>query len=408
MKKKLTNNLGLKILSLIIAFLIWLVIINIEDPAIIGTFEGIPVEVINEDALESEDKAYDIIDGDVVDIEVKGKRSVIEKLSRANFEATADLSQLSVVNAVEINVSVLGYSEQVEITQQSVSTMKVSLEDVVTKTFRVDIIEKGSLVEGYYINEKTASPNMIEVTGAESIIEKIKEVTVVVDISNADESFTISSTPQIYDHNGTLMDPEKMELNSEEFDITVNLLRTKTVKLFLNLEGEPASDFTYVSFEYEPKEVEIAGTEEELAKVPNISGTYNIDDARADIEDEVNIADFIEQDVILIDDNQNAVINVDIEALEKKDFTFNTSGIEVRNLPENMTLEYDNPGPLIVKASGLAEEIAKVNKNSLNPYIDLEKLEGNSGMISVMFDPEEGNVNFSDVKVLISLKKRKD
>ena len=178
MKKKLTNNLGLKILSLVIAFLMWLIIVNIEDPAITGTFEGIPVEVINEEALESEEKAYDVIGGDVVDIEVKGKRSIIEKLGRSSFKATADLSQLSIVNAVEINVSVPGYLDEVEITHQSVSTMKVSLEDVVTEQFRVDIIERGSLAEGYYINEKTARPNIMQVRGAESIINKIKEVNV--------------------------------------------------------------------------------------------------------------------------------------------------------------------------------------------------------------------------------------
>lgn len=406
MRKKLTNNLGLKILSLIIAFLMWLVIINVEDPAIVGTFEGIPVEVINEDVLESEDKAYDIIDGDVVDIEVKGKRSIIEKLSRSNFEAKADLSQLSVVNAVEINVSVPGHSDEVEITQQSVSTMKVSLEDVVTETFRVDINERGILAEGYYINEKTARPNIIKVRGAESIIKKIKEVKVYVDISNADGSFNITSIPQIYDHNDSLMDSEKMELSHEEIDITINMLLTKMVKLFINIEGEPARDFRLVNFEYEPKEVEIAGTEEELAKVPTISGIYNIDYARADIEGEVNIADFIKQDVILIDENQNAVINVDIEPAEKKDFTFNTSGIKVRNLPGDMILEYDEPGTFTVTVSALAEQMANVNRNSFSPYIDLADFEGNSGETSVFFEPAEEGIEFSEVKLGITLIKR--
>ena len=294
-----------------------------------------------------------------------------------------------------------------EITHQNVSTMKVSLEDVVTEQFRVDIIERGVLAEGYYINEKIASPNIIQVRGAESIINKIKEVTVFVDITNADESFNITSTPQIYDHNGTLMDPEKMELSHEKFDITVNVLKTKTVKLFLDLEGEPARGFTYVAFEYEPKEVEIAGTEEELAKVPSIIGSYNIDYARADIEDEVNIADFIKNDVILIDDNQNAVINIDIEPLENKDFTFNTVGVEVRNLPENMTLEYDNPGSFIVTVSGLEEELLKVTRSSLIPYIDLEDFEGNSGEALVLFDSDVEGIYFSDVKLAISLKRKK-
>lgn len=403
MKEKLTNNLSLKILSLIIAFLTWLVIINIEDPAIVGTFEGIPVEIINEHALESEDKVYDIITGETVDIAVKGKRSIIENLSRGNFKAIADLSDLSIVNAIEIDVSVPGYTDQVEIIRQSESTMKISLEDVVMGQFRVDIIEKGNVAEGFYINEKTASPNMVQIKAAESVISKIKEVVVVVDISNTSESFKIKSTAQVFDHNGTLMDPDKMEISHEEFYITVNMLQTKTVKLFLSLEGKAANGYGVVNFAYEPKEVEIAGRVEALAKVPNIVGTYNINNSRIDIEDEVNITEFIKDDIILIDDNQNAVVNIDIEPLENKDILFTSSAIELRNLPDNKTLEYDNIGLLKVTISGVRDEINKLSIDNLKPYIDLATFRGNKGLATVMFAYGDGSVNFSTVTVPIIL-----
>ena len=45
MKKKLTSKLMLKIVSLIVAFLFWLVIINITDPTTSKTFYDIPVQI---------------------------------------------------------------------------------------------------------------------------------------------------------------------------------------------------------------------------------------------------------------------------------------------------------------------------------------------------------------------------
>ena len=403
MKEMLTRNLGLKILSLSIAFLLWLIVINIEDPAIVGNFEGISVTVINEEALDSLDKVYDILSGEVIDIKVKGKRSIIENLSRTDFIATADLEELSIVNAMEIKVSVPRYVEQVEIVNQSVSTMEISLEDLVTEQFRIDIIERGTIKEGSYINEKTASPNMVQLKGAQSVISKIKEVVVGVDVSGADETFSITATPQVYDHNGTLMNAEKMEFSHEEFNITVNVLDTKTVKLFLELEGAPAYGYDYVTFEYEPKEVDIAGTKEELAKVPHIVGSFNINNAREDIEDEININDFIDQDVILIDNNQNAVVNIDIERLETKDIVFPTNNIKVRNVPENSTVEFVNAEPIVVKVTGLQRAISSLNANNINPYVDLSEFEGDRGSSAILFDSSISDVEFSNVSVLIQL-----
>jgi len=47
MRKRLTNNLGLKILSVMVAFVIWLVILNVDDPTITTRITGIDVKTIN-------------------------------------------------------------------------------------------------------------------------------------------------------------------------------------------------------------------------------------------------------------------------------------------------------------------------------------------------------------------------
>ena len=58
----LTKDVGLKILAFIFAFLLWLVVVNIDDPTQTRTFTSV-VTVTNGDVLKSAGKLYEIKDG---------------------------------------------------------------------------------------------------------------------------------------------------------------------------------------------------------------------------------------------------------------------------------------------------------------------------------------------------------
>ena len=62
MKKKLTSKLMLKIVSVIVAFLFWLVIINITDPTTSKTFYDIPVQILNENVITLKEGIYYLVD----------------------------------------------------------------------------------------------------------------------------------------------------------------------------------------------------------------------------------------------------------------------------------------------------------------------------------------------------------
>ena len=59
--------------SVVIAVLIWLFVANTNDPVITKRFYSIPVKITNEDALTKRGYAYEILDGEEVNITVKGK-----------------------------------------------------------------------------------------------------------------------------------------------------------------------------------------------------------------------------------------------------------------------------------------------------------------------------------------------
>ena len=78
MKNLLTNNIGLKILSVISAILLWIIVVNIDNPVISRVYSGIPVEIINSSAITSEGKTFEVADdSDVITVVISAERSII-------------------------------------------------------------------------------------------------------------------------------------------------------------------------------------------------------------------------------------------------------------------------------------------------------------------------------------------
>ena len=60
MKERLTNNLGLKILAVMIAVFMWLIMVNVSNPLTTDS-KSVTVEMINEDVLNKSNLTYEMI-----------------------------------------------------------------------------------------------------------------------------------------------------------------------------------------------------------------------------------------------------------------------------------------------------------------------------------------------------------
>ena len=227
MKKKLTSKLMLKIVSVIVAFLFWLVIINITDPTTSKTFYDIPVQILNENVITSANQVFDIVDGDTVKVTVKGKRSFVEKLKESDFTATADLSELSKVNAVSINVKLNKESTSSVDVDWNNAVLKVALEKRITKSFKVEVDYEGELSENYVLGEMTAKPNMIEVSCGESKFKKIDHVGVMVSLKGQSEDFDSEYSPVLYDANGDALNDANVSFSNDTIKVSTQVLSTK-------------------------------------------------------------------------------------------------------------------------------------------------------------------------------------
>jgi hypothetical protein len=92
----LTRNIGVKLLSLLLAFLIWVTIMSISDPQTTKKIEGIEIQTLHRDDYNALPENVNIsLQTDEIgtlSIKVTGKRSEVENLGPSDFVATADFN----------------------------------------------------------------------------------------------------------------------------------------------------------------------------------------------------------------------------------------------------------------------------------------------------------------------------
>ena len=128
LKMSLTNNIGLKFLAVLIALVLWLAIVNVNDPEKTITVSNIPISVTNESAITSRDMVYNVKSEQYLNITVSGKRSIVSNLSAEDFRATASLKELSKVNSIPVDVTTKNASLGRKITIDSSTMVNKGLE----------------------------------------------------------------------------------------------------------------------------------------------------------------------------------------------------------------------------------------------------------------------------------------
>ena len=381
MRERLTHNLGLKILSLALAVLVWLVVLSIEDPVYTREFSDISVTEINGDQITEAGKAYSYVGGNTVSVKVKGKTSVVNRLSKDDLLAVADLSTLSITGAVMVDVSCPKYPS-LEITPVGSSTvLKVEIEDLVEKSLNVKVVTSGKVASGYYIGQGGATPNMVTVSGPKSVVDKITEANVSVSIGSSNTSdVTTNTSLKLLDQNGSEVSSSTLNISQSDISVTVPIYQTKTVPVNFGVTGKVAEGYHMVSAVYEPKEVTVAGRREDLDKIDQVTlKDYDISGKNEKIEDSVsivqNIAEQLPDGVVFTDKEATVALVVDIEKITEASFELPLSKISLKGSSTDYVYEKSVAGSsdkaVTLKVKGIASEVNNLTADNLTALIDV-------------------------------------
>ncbi len=367
MKTRLMNNLGLKILAFLAAGMLWLLVVNIDDPVTSATYQDVAVTVINQEVLAEEQQTFQIVDNtQTVDVTVTARRSVLNRIRQENITATADMRELTLRTQIPISVSVIGY-DYVD-AEASPRNLQVRLEDEETKSFPIVPTTTGTVRDGYVLGNIQAVPENVSIRGPKSVVDQIDRVEASVNVSGLSQDDVLLSELVLYDEEGDEIDQSLLtnNLGSEGVSVSVELYRTKSVPIVFDTSLIQAADgYEFAGITYEPEEIRISGSEEALEDISEIDVpalALELSDLTERTEQVVDISDYIPEGVSLADENAGSVaVIISIEKDGTKAFDVTPSSVIVNNLSEDLVLNYDQAEALEIHVRGPRETLEALN-----------------------------------------------
>lgn len=393
MKRKLFNNFGYKLLSVVLAIVLWIVVVNISDSAVTVQIEDIPVEQLNGEIFDDLDKLYEVSSGDTVDIIVKGRRSIVSELDVDDFIATADLSTMSVTGAVQIFVKPKSSAVEKDISITVVdNTMTLILESKASTQFPIKIKTMGATRDGYAVAGTYASPNIVTVEGPESSVAKVTDVEVLVDVANKDDTFVETATVYLYDAYGEKIENNKLTVSVETVDVTVNIYPTKEVPVTVGTVGKPADGYTVSEVIYQPQTVEIIGLQEDLDRVEAIvAESISVAGLSEDLQTTINLTEDLPDGITIPQSSSEVVITITIEKLDEKVFKPLISDIELTNKNDKFKYLVSLSDDFAIEISGLSSSLEDLSLSDLGLSVDCTDLTlGDNKDIAIICEDIEG------------------
>lgn len=373
MKNKILDQFGMKILSLIIAIIIWIIVANVDDYKTTKQISGIEIEFINGESITEKNKVYEVPDGTTIDIVVKGRRKVVEELTNDDFKAVADLSKMSVTNAVKVEISAISSSVARDLTiSYTDDSVVIAVEDKIKKQLPITVRADSDVAEGFAIRNKTATPNLIIVEGAESVVNTIEEVVVDVNVKNANHSLTAYANPLFLDKNGKEIDSAKFSYDETEIEAFVEVLPTKELAVKVKTVGEPKNGHAIAGVDYQPERILVVGEAGDLEKVDEIViDDIDVTDCAQDLETSVSILDYLPNGIALADDITDIMIKVRIEEVKEKKMIINADDINIVGKQDDLTYRYKSGDVYTLRIRGLKGDIDDLKIANLIPNINV-------------------------------------
>ena len=256
------ENWPLKLLSLIVAVILWLHVLATENPT---DTQAITVQVVpvNEpEGLETID-----ITPDTVELRLRGRETALEHTQVGRIRMEANLRNATVgANQVPLRVARVPLS--LLVMPGYPTTARVELDKIIERQRPVHDIVRGEPARGFVIEEVKVDPAEVTVRGATSAVREVARAVAVVDVSGINQSASFGVKVEARDNRNVLVSgvtfrPETVAVQVDVRELNVNYVPVRPVL------GSPPSGYRVAAVRTEPEIVTVT-SERDLSDVRTV------------------------------------------------------------------------------------------------------------------------------------------
>lgn len=405
----LTKNWGLKILAIILSFILWIAIVNVDDPTEKRNFTA-KISIENQDVVSEQGKYMSVADSNMsVTFRVSAKRTIMDRLSNSDFVATADMNYLDDKGRVPIQISCVTYPRAVSIIGET-HYLQVEVGEKQSKKFVIDGSFEGDPADGYAVKDIDVSPNVVTVEGPASIVKKIDHVEAIADVDGVSTDISENVVPTFFDSNNKEINTTRLTLSVSTVKVNVTMDSVKSVPIEVSkpTSSEVPSGVSINEITADPSQVDVQGSAENLNTISKITIPFadlGFTETNENFETTVDITSYLPDNVKLKDSSQGKVkVTVDIYSMTDETFSVSTSNLKIKDLSDDYEASFDEDTVSVV-LSGYENDLSEVNASELTGSVDASGLTEGKHTVQVKLDLPDG-VKADKATVSITLKKK--
>ena len=310
--KNIKANLSMKILSLALAGILWVLIMNIINPLVNG-FVNVQIQVENEAYALEQDKTYTFMDSKTARVTYKVNSNMQTNIKQSDFKVYIDLNDLAFTENIPLRYEVLNSDVDANISNVQVepSTVHVVLDNVSRNEFRLKYDIKGNIGPGHSIGSVILSPNIVYVAGSNALVDSIDYVSIDIPIKNNEETFSGVAKIKAYAKDGSIIPNEDLKFSSEDVGYSVVVYSRSSVSLNAVVEGNVANGYTYAGAQVYPSNIMIDGPRSVIQNIYTLDlPTINIDGLTSNQEYNYQISDILP--IGLTSNTNEVIVNITV------------------------------------------------------------------------------------------------
>lgn len=380
-KSKISENrVFLAVLSLLIAFLLWVYYTNNYASSMTKTFYNVEVIYSGEDAMrDSQNLVISQMDTETVNVTLTGNRREISKLSSEDLNAVVNL-----YNVTRAGYRTMSYtmsyptsvnSSGIKVTGQTPQTVGLYISKLSTKIVDVMGTFEGTVLDGYAVDSTHMSfdPATVTLVGPEEILNQIDKAHVLVSREDVSATFTVNANYTLIDTAGEIVETEDTEVQADAESIvaTVPISMKKDVALGVTLiDGGGALAGENVIVDVKPSTITIAGDAATLEAINSLSvATIDLSDYTEYPTTEVNIV--LPNGTDNLSGSATATVSLTFTGLEWD--LFNVTNLSYTGLEEGYTAKIITSS-LVTTIRAPEGVLSQIEANNIRAVADLTGL----------------------------------
>jgi len=273
-----SGNLGLKLLSLLLAVLMWNYVVSSNSSITRNkTLTGLTGYLSGQSSLASYGKLalldYPSEELNNISVTVEVPQSEYANVSADNVQVTLDLSRVRTAGTQEVALkATTSYGRVVRIIPE---TLPLTFEAQDSRTIPVNVQLGGDEETGRWYNVSRRNPASLTISGAASVVQSIASASVYIDVADAEKSFTAAERFVLLDSAGNEIPQAMLSSSSSSISVSVDVYPTKEIPIATEIAkvitGQPAEGYEVVGVSIQPQSLVVAADQDLLDSITELN-----------------------------------------------------------------------------------------------------------------------------------------